>query len=234
MSEKSGAPVKMEIIGYKDERFSKECGSIRVQINPSTLKYEKKTKFSGGRNTGTSAPAKNFDKLAETSLSFDFIFDETGVVPLRLGDKDKTIPEIIDHLESVVYNINSETHQPNFLKLSWGCFIFKGRLTALNHYYTLFRPDGSPLRVKVSITITGWLDPLSEAKQVGRQSPDLTRLVTLADGETLELLCEQIYGDSSYCVDVARENGMAGFRHIEPGTEIVFPPLKRSDGRFTR
>ena len=233
MNDKSGTPVKMKIFGYSDEKYSAEYGNIEVQINPAALKYGRKSAFSGGRNTGTSAPAKTFYMLKETALSFDFVFDETGVIPLRIGKADKTIPEMIEHLEKVVYRINGETHQPNFLKLSWGCFIFKGRLTQLDYDYTLFRPNGSPLRVKVKLKIDGWLDPLTEAKQTGRMSPDLTRMVRIADGETLALWCERIYGDASYCADVARENGLAGFRYVEPGTEVVFPPLKRGNGRLS-
>ncbi len=227
MSNKSGTPVKMKIYGYEDEKFATEYGNIEVQINPSSLKYARKTAFNGGKNAGTSVPAKTFYMLKATSLSFNFIFDETGVLPLRMGRADKTIPEMIEHLEKVAYRINGETHQPNFLKLSWGCFVYKGRLTKLDYDYTLFRPDGSPLRVKVTLDIDGYLDPLSEARTVGRQSPDLTRVVRLSDGQTLALWCERIYGDPSYCVDVAHANGFAGFRDIRPGTEVVFPPLQR-------
>lgn len=233
MSDKSGTPVKMTIFGYSDETFSKDFGSIEVQINPASLHYSRKAAYNYGGYMGTSVPANTFYMLKNASLSFDFIFDETGVVPLRAGNVDKSIPEMIELLEKVVYNINGETHQPNFLKLSWGSFVYKGRLTSLDYDYTLFRPDGSPLRVKVKLAIDGWLDTLTEAKTVGRQSPDLTRVVTLTDGETLAMWCEKIYGDSSYCVDVARANGLAGFRHLEAGTQIVFPPLKRNNGRFT-
>ncbi len=223
----SGTLTRMKIIGYSDERLSSECGDITVQINPASLKYSKGSKFGGGRNFGTSAPAKTFYLQTETGLSFDFIFDETGVIPLLLGQADTTIPALVEHLEKVAYRLNGESHQPNFLKLSWGSFIFKGRLTGLDYDYTLFRPDGSPLRVKVKMKLSGWLDPLTEARQVGRSSPDLTRRIRLTDGETLALWCDRIYGDPSYCVEVARENGLGGFRHVAPGTEIVFPPLKR-------
>ncbi len=228
MSEKSGRPDKMKIFGYSDETFSTEDGSIEVQINPASLKYSRQTKLSGGDNAGTSVPSKNFYQLKESALSFDFVLDETGVIPLRIGETDTTIPDVIEKLEKIVYRINDETHQPNFLKMSWGCFIYKGRLTSLDYDYTLFRPDGSPLRVNVTMKIDGYLDPLTEARQVNRKSPDLTRLIRLADGETLAMWCDKIYGDASYCADVARTNDMAGFRHIEPGTQIVFPPLKRT------
>ncbi len=218
---------KMKIFGYSDAKFSSESGSIEVQINPSSLKYARKAKYNGGKNPGTSVPPKTFYMLKETALSFEFVFDETGVIPLMKGEKPTTIPDLVDEFEKIAYRINGETHQPNFLKLSWGNFIFKGRLTALDYDYTLFRPDGSPLRVKVKVGIEGYLDPLTEARQVGRSSPDLTRRICLTDGETLARWCDKIYGDASYCVDVARANGLPGFRHIEPGTEVVFPPLKR-------
>jgi nucleoid-associated protein YgaU len=46
------------------------------------------------------------------------------------------------------------------------------------------------------------------------------------DGDTLPLLCERIYGDPGYYIDVARFNGLVHFRCLEPGTRLHFPPLE--------
>jgi hypothetical protein len=44
-------------------------------------------------------------------------------------------------------------------------------------------------------------------------------------GDTLPLLCFQIYQESKYYVEVARVNGLDDFRNLEPGRQILFPPL---------
>lgn len=221
-----GQLVKMKLLGYNDNLFNDLKGQITLQINPATLQYQKGIDYGGGESIGTSADDKKFDKHKTTTLSFDTYLDETGVVPLETGN----IPDTIELFESVVYDLNSETHEPCYIQVNWGSFLFKGRLSAAGYDYTLFRPDGSPLRVKLSVTVEGYMAKQAELKTVGRQSPDLTRVVRVVAGDTLPLLCHRIYGDPTYCTDVARVNGLSGLRGIPPGVELIFPPLQRGHG----
>jgi nucleoid-associated protein YgaU len=41
----------------------------------------------------------------------------------------------------------------------------------------------------------------------------------------LPLLCQKVYRDGSYYMQVAKANHLASFRDIKPGTQLVFPPL---------
>ena len=66
-----------------------------------------------------------------------------------------------------------------------------------------------------------------EGKKFHKQSPDMSRLITVKEGETLPYLCHKIYGDSRLVLQVARFNNLGGFRNIPAGTEAVFPPLKK-------
>ncbi|MEG2070887.1 MAG: hypothetical protein RR034_05885, partial [Bacteroidales bacterium] len=85
--------------------------------------------------------------------------------------------------------------------------------------------QGLPLRVKISLTAIGFKNNLQEAKTQGLNSPDMSRGITLKSGESLASWCYEIYGDASYCADVAKYNLLDNFRNISPGTEIAFPPL---------
>lgn len=66
-----------------------------------------------------------------------------------------------------------------------------------------------------------------ESKKFHKQSPDMSRLVTVKEGETLPYLCHKIYGDSRLVLQVARFNNLGGFRNIPAGAELLFPPLKK-------
>ena len=59
-----------------------------------------------------------------------------------------------------------------------------------------------------------------------RSSPDMTHTVRVRAGDTLPLLCQQIYRDASKYVDIARLNGLDGFRHLAPDTVLQFPPMR--------
>jgi hypothetical protein len=218
--------TKMEIIGCSDNKFQNEVEKITLQINPATLSFDKGVSYTKDKRKGIGENGKKFDKFNETSLKIDILLDETGVIP---GLPKDSIIEAVNNLEKTVYNINKDTHEPNYLKVSWGSFLFKGRLESLSYDYSLFRPDGSPLRVKISAKINGFMDPITEAKEVGRSSPDLSRIITLKTGESISYWCNEIYGDASYCMDVARYNRLTTFINIPAGTQILFPPIERTN-----
>lgn len=224
-----GELIKMQIISFEDNKFSKKHDSIILQINPSTLKYSLGLSYINDNSLGKSNSELKYDRSNKTTLNFDFIFDDTGIVP---HPEKKSLVEMISHLEDVVYNIISDTHEPSYLQVNWGSFLFNGRMSTLSYDYSLFRPDGSPLRVKVSISIEGYMNKLQESKYVSRQSSDLSRIVTLKAGESIALLCKQIYGDSSYCLEVADYNKLGNFRDVQIGTQLMFPPIN-SNGRIT-
>jgi hypothetical protein len=39
-------------------------------------------------------------------------------------------------------------------------------------------------------------------------------------------MCQQIYGDPRYYLQVARFNGLKNYRRLAVGQELLFPPLK--------
>jgi hypothetical protein len=123
--------------------------------------------------------------------------------------------------------MNGKEHNPNDLTISWGSFVFQCHLTALSYDYTLFSPEGEPLRVKVSVSFISYIPRDEAQKRANQSSPDMTHIVTLKSGESIAGWCNEIYGDASYCLDVARYNRLAGFRNIPAGTKITFPPLSR-------
>ena len=53
----------------------------------------------------------------------------------------------------------------------------------------------------------------------------MSHVVLLKEGESITFWCNTIYGDASYCTDVARYNGLDSFRNVKPGTRLLFPPI---------
>jgi len=217
-----GELIKMQIIAFADKDFSHAIKSqtIKLQINPTSLKYSIGLSYSNDKSMGKSSTEINYERSNGSTLSFDFVFDDTGVIPMP---QKKSLVEMINDLETIIYKINGETHEPNYLQINWGSFLFKGRMSSLSYDYTLFR------RVKASMTIKGYMNKLKEAKIVGRKSSDLSRIITLKAGENIPFLCKQIYGDPSYCLDVANYNDLADFRNIQIGTQLMFPPLTHGE-----
>lgn len=219
-----GELIKMKIIGFKEGKFQTKRNELDLQINPASLKYTMGISYSKDKRMGVSGKEIKFDSYDDSTLTFDILLDDTGVIPM----KRKSIVDTINFLEEVLYNLDGDTHDPNYLHVNWGSFSYKGRVSSLSYDYTMFRPDGSPLRVKISVTLTGYMNKLYESQIVNRRSPDLSRLIVLKSGESVAFWCNEIYGDGSYCMEVARYNNLPDFRNVPAGTELLFPPLVRN------
>ena len=128
--------------------------------------------------------------------------------------------------KSTCYTYNGTIHEPNYLILNWGSLVFKCKLTSLSVNYTLFQKNGIPLRAKASVEFMEAIGVSEISKEANMQSPDLTHMVVIRDGDTLPMLCMEMYGDSSYYMEVAEYNNIINFRDIAPGTQIYLPPLK--------
>ncbi len=218
-----GNLTKLAVEAFADQLYKKPAGkSFSVQVNPNQIDLKKQVRLEETQTLNVQQQSTGYLNHSPETLSFDTIIDATGAVP---GARD--IQQEIRLIEEVIYFINGEIHQPNFLVVSWGTFVFKGMLDSLGYQYTLFAPDGKPLRVKVSFSFKAVADPKEAAKRAGLESPDLSRVVELKTGETIASWCHEIYGDMSYSKDVAAVNRLSGIRDVEPGTKVLFPPLVR-------
>ena len=90
----------------------------------------------------------------------------------------------------------------------------------------MFKPSGDPLRATVTLDFVGTMSSTEAALMANRSSPDLSHMVEVRQGDTLPLLCQRIYGDPAYYLDVARFNRLVDFRNLKPGGKLHFPPLE--------
>lgn len=200
--------------------------AMQVMINPSSLSHAHSISYNGERRgeieQGRTSVESKFAGIGPEKVSFSLVFDSSGAVP---GPKI-SVPDEIERLKSLVYDYDGKTHEPNVVRLTWGALqSFEGRMTSLSVDYTVFRPSGEPVRAKIAIEFTSFMTHLQANLRARRNSPDMTHEVVVLDGDTLPLLCERIYGDSSHYREVAEANGLTTFRRLQPGTHLSFKPL---------
>lgn len=199
-------------------------------INPSSYNRKYATKFSGtssdkGSAIGKAAPVPKFSASEPEKVSFTLTLDGTGVVP---DAANVTVADQIKKLRDIAYAYSGEEHEPDAVQIDWGDELkaFQGRLTSLDIDYTLFDPDGAPLRATMKLAFIEALTEAQVALEANNQSPDLTHIVRVREGDTLPLLCERIYKDVSKYLEVARFNNLDNFRNLTPDTLLRFPPMR--------
>ena len=214
------------IQAYSDEKFrSKHGGQITVLLNPESVKTGKGIRYRDDKQQGAVGKNSIFERYDSETFSFNFIIDCTGVV--EGTQKCDTATAKVKEIEDSVYLYNSELHRPSFVEVVYGQLMFKGQVKKMDVEYTLFNNAGDALRAKVTIELAGYMASDEERKKYPKNSPDMSRLITVKDGDTLAALCQEAYGDSTLVAQVAKFNNLNGFRNIAAGTEVLFPPLRR-------
>ncbi|MEF8845772.1 MAG: hypothetical protein V5A59_09895 [Bacteroidales bacterium] len=220
---------KMKIVAYKDPEFNEkvEEGEFTSLVNPESYSYKYKIDTDDEQPPGTSATEVKFNKIKPEELNFEFIFDSTGALPGAPASEEGVVNDV-EKLKKVVLEYNGETHKPNYLRISWGTLLFKGTLTQMDVNFKLFKSDGTPIRAKAKGKFKGFVEDNLRAAKENAQSPDLTHIVVVKEGDTLPLMCSRVYGDPNYYMHVAAYNNIFNFRKVEAGTELFFPPIDKS------
>lgn len=229
--------TKVKLEAYRDKQFASKLGEFHLPINPEQFSQSFKVEYNREQAQGSQRNDPEFKFTRPEELKLDFIFDGTGVVPddRKPGEFHKDVVAQVQMFLNLVYTMNSETHKPNYLRLLWGDFSFGERngfdclLTDLQINYTLFDPQGKPLRAKLSTTFTSYVEQERRVREEGKQSPDVTHRRKVTAGDTLPLMTHRIYGDPSYYLQIAKVNGLANFRRLATNTDLRFPPLEKTE-----
>jgi hypothetical protein len=209
-----------------DESGSITGDAFTAMLNPTDFTHTHKICYNTEPTLGQIGSEAKFSAIQPDTIRFSLLIDGTGAVPAPAGKSWPEVKDQIDQLNAVVYKYKGSQHEPSHVKVLWGSMkVFYGRLNSMEVQYTLFKPSGAPLRAKVSMTFLGFMTAEEASAEARPSSPDLTHSVLARDGDTLPLLCERIYGDPGYYPEVARINGLQGFRRLPAGLRLRFPPL---------
>jgi phage tail protein X len=228
-----GELKKMKIYAYTDVDLADDhLASIpgidnpyTALINPESYTVEIKYEFENAQGQGTTGGSQQFKVKLPEEMSFEFLFDNTGLID---GKPKENIATEIENFKKFLMEYDGNSHQPRFFKFAWGNDLFKGRCSALNINYKLFNPDGTPIRAICKVALKQATDEELRVIEQNDRSPDLTHYRTVKRGDTLSLMCYKIYGNAGYYLQVANANKLQNFRNLEVGSEIFFPPIEKT------
>lgn len=215
--------TKLTIDAYTDVKFEKPAGiTWQALLNPTELSFSRKNLYQATQSAGTSAPQQSFSGGEPDQVQIDLLLDGTGVVgdPGGIGD---TLDALLD-----LTKFQGDTHQPYYVHLFWGRFSFRGILIQADVTYKLFDRAGEPLRATVKLTVKEALSPEEVAAKDRTTSPDLYQTWLVRDGETLDAIAAQAYGDPAFWRPLASANRLANPRGLVTGQLLMLPPLKKA------
>ena len=228
-----GKHGKMLILAFADSKKAESGGvaeadeSFEALINPETYTQEYKIKYAdSGQGHGTSGKQLKYASTEPVEMSFEFLFDNTGIIDNEPRD---SIADDIKKFKEVLIEYKGDSHEPRHFKLVWGeNSIFKGRVTEVSIIYKMFNSNGTPIRAVAKVKFKSSIEEQKRAAKEDKKSPDLNHARKVKLGDTLPQLCFTIYGDPKYYLQVAAANGLGNFRQLSPGMNLRFPPIDKT------
>ena len=106
-----------------------------------------------------------------------------------------------------------------------GRFAFRCVLTEANQQFTMFRPDGTPVRARLTVRFQEYVRVEVETRVGFFVGPPTLHRLTEAD--TLPALAATYLGDPGRWREIARENGIDDPLRMPAGLSLVMPTGRR-------
>ena len=230
------ATTRLKILAYskfEEGTLKSQVGTYEVQINPTEVNCSfAKEENENKEPLGASGDQINNKRPSyyKESIKFTFTLDASGAVPntpdgLSAFSINPDLKLTIEKLKkATIYPIRS-SHAPPFVHIIWGDISLKGIVNDFSIDYTFFDFAGKAMRAKISMGVVEVIDSVVETSKY--QSPDITRMPIIKDGQTLIGLCREFYDSGHHYLKVAELNDLPSFRRLSPGQRLIFPPIQR-------
>ncbi len=188
---------------------------IEVLFNPREYKLARSNQFSEVAVPGLASPPLQFGRGNARTLAMQLFFDtytyEWGIDVQTYTDKILALLEI-----------NAELHAPPICKFTWGKKLqFVGVLERADQTFTLFQPDGTPVRATLDVTFKEYVED-----QTDRQSANFVKQYVVRRGDTLSSIANEKYGDPALWRPIAYANGIVDPLTLVPGRALLVPAIE--------
>jgi phage protein U len=199
--------------------------SLPCQFNPSTVQVTKSANWNSQPARGSgSQPRPQFVGSGPEVLSVKLLFDSFD----KLGGTQPVVEEAVERLLSWTAvsqdAYSSGTPQPPALNFGWGTGLsFNGFLQKVNATYTMFSPDGTPLRATADITLQRFPD---DQQGTNPTSGGIAgrRCAQVGEGDSLASIAQREYGDPGLWRALAAANGVEDPTRLREGIRLLVPP----------
>jgi len=198
-------------ISYKEKGKDK---TIKVLFNPNEYRLNKANQFAEVAIPGLAGPPLQFVRGNARTLSMQLFFDTYTYH----GSAD-----VRDHTKKIVdlLKIDDKLHAPPICHFNWGKLNFIGVLERADQRFTLFLPDGKPVRATVDVSFKEHYEGAQKL-----ESADFAKHYVVKRGDTLSSIAGEKYGDPGLWRPIAEKNSMDDPLALKPGQVLVIPAIE--------
>lgn len=198
------------------------CGRIDFQFNPKELSIGKTAKWgrspqNGNKNSGV----PQFQGPEPSKLALEMFLDASDT-------HDDSVVKTVEKLFSCCVPTDESHEQkkssPPWVIFHWGGLTsFTGYIHSVTVKYTLFTPDGLPIRGTATVN----LEEIPKEEQPG-QNPtsgalSVHRVHTVLTGDTLASIAWREYGDPGMWRAIATVNAIEDPMRLRAGSSLLVP-----------
>jgi hypothetical protein len=217
-----------------------------VNYNPTEYTLNKGAQIAEIAIPGLDSPILQFVHGQTETLSLDLFFDTTEA---GMDDGAVSVTTVTDLFYQLV-KINGLTHAPPILFFSWGMQFpgqrpyesigigpgtgsqqrhgFKCVVESVRQRYTLFSPQGIPLRATLTVSLKEYKTLAEQIAEINGQSSNHTNTHVVQTGETLAQISAAVYDDPTQWRAIANQNNLLNPLLLQPGQILEIPPLSNS------
>lgn len=196
-------------------------------FNPNEVTIEKTNQYAETSIPGLPSSTFQFVKGGARTLTMDLFFDTYEQEKDVRGYTDMITGWDSGSMEAKgLMDIDSDLHAPPICLFVWGSFIFQCIIERVTKKFTMFLPDGIPVRATLNVTLKEYKDIETQLKETKFQSADRTKTWHVKQGDTLWFIAAQEYGDPALWRPIADLNRIYNPRLLKPGMDLEIPPLE--------
>src|SRR5215218_2215815 len=190
---------------------------IDFRFNPTEYQLQKSNNFSEIPIPGLESPPIQFVLGNCEKLTVELLADTSDTL--------KDVREVYVNRLRALLGIRIESHAPPIVNFVWSRNEFRGVIDSLNVTYTLFSPEGIPLRAKLSLTLKEYRPVKIQLKDKPKTSPDVEKTWVVRRGDKYSSIAAAVYRDPAEWRAIAEANQVKDPRVLKPGTVLTLPKI---------
>jgi nucleoid-associated protein YgaU len=215
-------PERPNLQKAKIFRVDNPSRKVDCHFNPNeysigrTIKWERQTK------KGKDVSKAEYAGGEAQDLTIRLLFDTTD----KGTDVRDTYKELLQMAEPDMSKKDPKTRksEPPVCQFQWGTYLsYTGVITKITQRFTMFKADGMPLRAEVEVALSQTAEEKQGQNPTTRTEP--RKIWVVHEGQTLDWIAYQEYGDPGHWRHIAEINDLANPKDLKPGQILKLVPL---------
>ncbi len=196
--------------------------SLTCHFNPDTFTLKRSLDWKLPPKTGDDYPEPVFSGGQAQDFELKLLFDTTSTGS-DVRDEYAALTSI-SKVDPDKKDTVTKKGEPPRCRFEWGRFLtFEAVITDLQEEFMMFKPDGTPLRAQITVKFKQVASVTRGQNPTTRTEP--RKVWVVHEGQTLDWIAYQEYGDPAQWRHIAETNELADPLDIKPGQVLKLVPL---------